>query len=280
MEREGLRQVLHQLLDNAIEAQGNGGNITLRARVVELSVERCGELLGEPTPGPCVELEISDTGHGLSTEAREKVLVEPFFSTKHRQHGLGLAIVFGILRGCGGGFSLQNGPSGGVVARCYLPLAAQGASTTSGQGTPADSERLLVVDDDPMVLQLVCSALEKAGYRVQPAASGEEALRRYSAAGSDCFHLVVSDVVMPGVSGIELARRLLRQDSGLNLLFMSGHATADFPDSSLVGGRFELLAKPFRPEGLLRAVRRALDRARSRSPTAGEPGRFSYPAPS
>jgi CheY-like chemotaxis protein len=280
MEREGLRQVLRQLLDNAIEAQGNTGNITLRARVVELSAERCRELLGEPTPGPCVELEIADTGHGLSQEAREKVLVEPFFSTRHRHHGLGLAMVFGILRGCGGGFSLENGPAGGAVARCYLPLAAHGAPAAAGQGTPADGERLLVVDDDPMVLQLVCSALEKAGYRVQPAASGEEAFRRYAAAGSDGFRLVVSDVVMPGVSGIELARRLLGQDAGLNLLFMSGHATADFPDSSLVGGRFELLAKPFRPEGLLRAVRRALDRARSRSRSAGEPGRFSHPAPS
>jgi two-component system cell cycle sensor histidine kinase/response regulator CckA len=280
LEREALRQVLRQLLGNAIEAQANPANITLRASVVELSAERCGGLLGEPTPGPCVELEIADCGHGLSEEAREKVLVEPFFSTKHRHHGLGLAMVFGILRGCGGGFSLENGPAGGAVARCYLPLAAQGVSATAGQSARADGERLLVVDDDPMVLQLVCSALEKAGYRVEPAASGEEALRRYAAAGSDGFRLVVSDVVMPGVSGIELARRLLHQDASLNLLFMSGHATTEFPDSSLVGGRFELLAKPFRAEGLLRAVRRALDRVRSRSLSAGEPGCCSHPAPS
>jgi CheY-like chemotaxis protein len=121
----------------------------------------------------------------------------------------------------------------------------------------------LVVDDDPMVLRLVTTTLEGEGYRVQTAHSGAEALRRYTSPGGDPFRLVLSDVVMPVMNGVDLARRLVQHDAAVNLLFMSGHVSADFAPENWGGASFPLLRKPFRPEGLLRAVRSALDARRT-----------------
>jgi two-component system cell cycle response regulator CpdR len=115
-----------------------------------------------------------------------------------------------------------------------------------------------VVDDDPLVLQLVRTTLERAGYRVQAALSAEDALRFYAAAGADPFRLVVSDVFMPRVDGVELALRLRRRDREARLLFISGQVPEGLVPRDLPGPPIDLLAKPFRPEGLLRAVRSAL----------------------
>jgi two-component system cell cycle response regulator CpdR len=125
---------------------------------------------------------------------------------------------------------------------------------------------VLVVDDDPMILQFVCGALAQAGYRVQSAANGEEALSAYAAAAADPFRLVLSDVLMPEVNGVDLARRLLGRDPGVRVLFMTGYAAGEFAQQELAGWPFDLLSKPFRTEGLLRAVRTAIERP------AGRPG--------
>jgi DNA-binding NtrC family response regulator len=134
-------------------------------------------------------------------------------------------------------------------------------------------EKVLVVDDDPMILKLCSATLEQAGYRVHTAADGAQAFDSYQAAGREPFRLVVSDVVMPRMTGVDLARRLRDQDATLGVVFMSGQVGPNLPNEEFAGGPCDFLPKPFRPDGLLNAVRTALDRAARPVPAgAGGPG--------
>jgi CheY-like chemotaxis protein/nitrogen-specific signal transduction histidine kinase len=269
LDGETLKQVLRQVLDNAKEAVESGGTISLAARGIHLTDAECRRLLGAATPGPHVEIMIRDDGGGLSAEARQRLFFEPFYSDKPRHRGLGLAIVYGVLRNCRGGFRLDNAPGGGTLVRLVLPTAAAtGCPALPATMMRTEGERILVVDDDPAVLHVVRATLERAGYRVQSAASGGEALARYAAAGPRGFELVLADAVMPQLSGLDLACCLLDQDAGANVLFMSGQVSADFVQCGRLQGRFDVLAKPFRPEGLLCAVRTALDRRTLAAPFA------------
>ncbi len=274
LDADHLRQVLAALLDNAREALVGPGAISVSARTVELSEADCRDLFGDPRPGPHVEVTVADTGAGLSPDAQRRLFAEPFFSTKPRRRGFGLATAYGILHAHRGGLRLLSGFERGAVARVLLPLApAIAPSQVAAAAEPARGERVLVVDDDPMILNLVSATLERAGYRVQTVGGGEEALKAHAAAGRDPFRLVLTDVLMPRLGGVELARRLLGRDAQTRVLFMSGQASAHGSPADLAGHGFELLTKPFRPEGLLRAVRTALDRpAPRRAPgrAAGE----------
>src|SRR5262249_14650120 len=122
------------------------------------------------------------------------------------------------------------------------------------------NERVLVVDDDPHILPLVCTTLEQAGYRVQSAASAREARQKIESARHDPFHLVLTDVRMPDESGVELVKGLLKKEPSLRFLFMSGQVGPDFYQQEFARDQVSLLHKPFLPENLLRAVREALDR--------------------
>lgn len=264
IDAEQLRQVLAALLDNAREAAGASGAVRVGARQTSLTTADCLDFFGDARPGEYVEVAVSDDGPGLTPEARRWLFADPFFTTKPRRRGLGLATAYGILHGHKGGLRLRAGRDGGVRAEAVLPVAApEGAREENDQ---TGGEKVLVVDDDPRVLQFVAVTLERAGYRVQAVGSAGEALDRYTTAGPDPFRLVVSDVLMPGVNGVDLARRLRGHDPEVRVLFMSGHVGPDFPRTDLEGWQFELLPKPFRVDGLLRAVRGALDRAPARRP--------------
>jgi CheY-like chemotaxis protein len=126
---------------------------------------------------------------------------------------------------------------------------------------------VLVVDDDPGILQLVCATLERDGYRVQTAANGNEALEKY-VAGGEPFRLVLADVFMPRMNGLDLARRLLHLDARAKLLFMSAYGSPEMARDQRAVADIPLIQKPFRPEGLLRAVRSALDGAPGNPPRA------------
>jgi signal transduction histidine kinase/ActR/RegA family two-component response regulator len=266
-----LRQVIAALLDNAREATGPTGNVQFSARQTRLTIDDCLDYYGDCRPGEYVEIEVADDGPGLAPDVRLQLFGDPFFSTKPRRRGLGLATVYGILHAHRGGIRLMPGPQCGVRARAVVPVAEQaGALPEAATGVGTSGEKVLVVDDDPRVLQFVASALERAGYRVQAVGSAGEALDRYEAAGTDPFRLVLSDVLMPEVNGVDLARRLRGRNPDVRVLFMSGHVGPDFPRQELEGWQFELLPKPFRVDGLLRAVRGALDRAPVRR--AARPG--------
>jgi signal transduction histidine kinase len=125
LDSEPVRHVLGQLLDNAAEAVIKGGKVCLRARVVQFQERDCAELLGNARPGSFVEVAVEDSGCGLSAEVRERLFVEPFFTTKSQRRGYGLYIVFGVLQSHGGGFRIDSLlPSGGTVARAYLPTVS------------------------------------------------------------------------------------------------------------------------------------------------------------
>ena len=273
LDAEPLRHVLTQLLDNAAEAVASGGTVRLSARPVVLTADQCLDLLGAAEPGPHVEVTVEDSGCGLSAEARQRLLAEPFFTTKTRHRGYGLCVVYGVLASHGGALTVEPGAGGGTVARAYLPVAVAGPASSACAAPAVTGERVLVVDDDPMILKLCSATLEQAGYRVHTAGDGREALDSYQAAGREPFRLVVSDVVMPRMTGVDLARRLRNQDATLGVVFMSGQVGPSPPSEALAGGPCDFLPKPFRPEGLLNAVRTALDRAARPVPvSAGGPG--------
>lgn len=279
LEADYLHQVLSALLDNAREALMGSGVISVSARVVELTASDCRDLYGAVGPGPHVEITLADTGIGLSPEVQRKLFVEPFFTSKPRRRGFGLAVAYGILHAHKGGLRLHPGEERGVVARVVLPIAPMPApgltSKTQEVICPSErvrGERILVVDDEPEVLQLVSTSLERAGFRVEAVASGEAALQAYFAQPGDPFRMVLTDVVMPGMGGVELVRRLLRRDPAVRVLFMSGHVSSDFTQQDFANHAFELVAKPFRPEQLVRAIRAGLDRVvRPRAKGEGEP---------
>jgi signal transduction histidine kinase/CheY-like chemotaxis protein len=253
---EPLRHILAQLLDNAAEAVAAGGSVRLSARPVALALDECLDLAGTAEPGAHVEVAVEDSGCGLSADARRRLLVEPFFTTKTRHRGYGLGAALGILSAHRGGLLVEPAAGGGTVARAWLPVAPP--------VVPPPGERLLVVDDDPLVLQLVRATLERAGYRVETAASAADALRAFTGA-AEPFRLVLADVAVPCAGGFDLARQLRAHDAGVIVLFMGGPPGPGRPPP---GGAPELLTKPFRPEGLVRAVRSALGRGPHR---AGRP---------
>jgi signal transduction histidine kinase/ActR/RegA family two-component response regulator len=275
VDAEPLKQILAPLLENAREALPGEGTVTLTAAPRDLTEADCLDLLGKAVPGPYVELTIHDTGAGFTPEARQRVFSDLFFTTKPRRRGMGLAAAYGLLCAHRGGLRLEHGAEGGTTVRVYLPQAAAPPRPAAGAAASASKagaeERLLVVDDDPLTLQLMCTTLERAGYRVQAALDGEQALHSYLHS-PERFQLVLSDVVMPRMTGFDLVRTLLGRDPEVNVLFTSGHIPPGFAHEDFAGRDFELLPKPFRPEGLLRAVRAALDRnPRGRAPIPATP---------
>jgi signal transduction histidine kinase/ActR/RegA family two-component response regulator len=271
VEPEALRQILGRLLDNAREATERGGAITVSARLMELTTADCLDVLGKIAPGLYVQVTVSDTGAGFTLEARQRVFAEPFYSSKPRHRGLGLGSVYGALCCSGGGIQLEHGTAPATAVHVYLPpvLAEIEPTVVPAAVGKTAGEKLLIVDDDPLTLQLMCTTLERAGYRVQSAADGAAALESFSQAGEP-FRLLLSDVVMPRMTGFDLAQRLLDRDPRLHVLFTSGYIPPGFVPEAFASRHFDLLAKPFRPEGLLRAVRAALDREMSSQP-AGVP---------
>lgn len=245
---EPLRHILQALLENAREAvsQVTRPGVVIQVRQACLTAEDCADFYGNVLPGPHVDIRVVDNGPGPSAEAARHLFREPFFTTKPHKRGFGLTLVYGLLTAHRGGIDLHAGLHGGAVARMVLPVTDAPIKT-----------KVLVVDDDPLILQFVCTTLLGAGYDVQRATTVAEACQNYAARVPD---LVVSDLAMPNENGIDLARRLLNENAKVRLLFMSGHSPTEYAGDECVS-HFQFLAKPFRPDGLLRAVREALGRA-------------------
>ncbi|MCI0638771.1 MAG: response regulator [Gemmataceae bacterium] len=258
---DSLRQAIGEVLDNACEAVGDSGMVAVSVRATELNATECAELLGSASPGSFVEIAIADSGPGLPPEWKDRLWHEPFLSNKPRHRGMGLAQVFGLVRAFGGGLRLTSQPNQGASAWLYFPqapaaLGLEPPLETVRAPRSCPEGRLLVVDDDPMVLDMLRRTLEKAGFEVKAAAGAHEALNLVD--GGERFRLVITDVCMPEMTGLELARRLLQHGSPPRLLFMSG-----LPQSSETGWdqalqRFTFLSKPFEPTALMQAVQHAL----------------------
>jgi signal transduction histidine kinase len=260
-----MEQVLVNLVLNARDAMPTGGHLTIETANVPLTEPRLRAENLSLDAGSYVMLSIADTGTGMDAGTRARAF-EPFFTTKPKGKGtgLGLATVYGIVDQSGGGVSVTSAPGRGTTIRIYLPAtkatndvrAAEAAPIRDGSG----SETVLLVEDNDSVRDLAVKALRRRGYVVYEARDAEEALEWSKSAGVTP-QLLVTDVVMPGLSGPNLAARLLQHTPHLRVLYMSGYTD----DAASVHGNFwggvPLLQKPFTPGALAERVRLALDAA-------------------
>jgi two-component system, cell cycle sensor histidine kinase and response regulator CckA len=257
-----LEQVLVNLIVNARDAMPKGGTLTIETAQVELTSSPVYHLTPLP-PGPYVRLAVSDTGCGMDRKTQSHIF-EPFFTTKGegKGSGLGLSTVFGIVTQCGGAIDVTSRVGHGTRFDLYFPSVESDILTTvptKPLGQPRrGTETILLVEDEPSVRMLVRDELRKLGYRVVEAKNGVEAcLLATQQAGS--LHLLLTDVVMPGMGGRELAQHLSVIKPDLRTLFISGY----MDDVGIMTGQEEgtssFLQKPFTPEVLARAVRSLLD---------------------
>jgi two-component system cell cycle sensor histidine kinase/response regulator CckA len=257
-----LEQVLMNLAVNARDAMPEGGTLSIETAQVEIDSTYVQPDGATMPPGPYVVLSVADTGVGMDEETRLQAF-EPFFTTKDlgKGTGLGLATVYGIVKQSDGYVWVDSAPGEGTRFRIYLPRTHAEAATppqTSGEGdTHGGQETILLVEDENAVRTLVQRILESAGYRVIAAANGAEALELCKSAGS--LDLVLTDMVLPGMDGVEIARRLRSLQPSVRTLFMSGYSDRQSSLQADWGKNVAFLEKPFDSETLMTSVRGVLD---------------------
>jgi two-component system, cell cycle sensor histidine kinase and response regulator CckA len=262
-----MEQVIVNLVVNARDAMPDGGLLTFDLANQDLDALYAGSHPGT-APGTYVMLAVSDTGQGMSAETQARVF-EPFFTTKApgRGTGLGLSTVYGIVKQSGGFIWLYSEIGRGTVFKIYLPRVDEPVDAVPAPAAPSavrGSETILLVEDEAALRALLTEVLESYGYRVLVAATGGAALAQAGAHGGP-IDLLVTDMVMPQISGRELHARLSRDQPGLRVLFMSGYAGGAAPSAASPDGA-PFLGKPFTSDALGRAVRDVLDTPPSSPP--------------
>jgi two-component system cell cycle sensor histidine kinase/response regulator CckA len=257
-----LEQVLLNLAVNARDAMPNGGKLTIETQNVELDQEYVrGHLSAQP--GSYVMLAVSDTGVGMDAATQARIF-EPFFTTKERGKGtgLGLATVYGIVKQSGGWIWVYSEPGQGTTFKVYLPRVTEAAAPAAPSPEPPvsvrGSETILVVEDDEMIRNLVHKVLKANGYTVLVAGTGSDA-ERVAAAHAGTIHLLMTDVVLPGLNGREVAQRLGARRPGIRVLYLSGYTDDAIVHHGVLQAGVAFLQKPFPPAILGRKVREVLD---------------------
>jgi PAS domain S-box-containing protein len=265
-DRGQLEQAIVNLVVNARDAMPDGGRLTIETANTEFD-SQYSEGHVSADPGPYVLVAISDTGIGMSAETKAH-LFEPFFTTKElgKGTGLGLATVYGIVKQSGGYVWAYSELAQGATFKIYLPRVA---GTPTPPASPADAqpsrgtETLLVAEDEVSVRRLVVRVLESRGYAVLEARDGREALE-IATAHSGPIDLLVTDVVMPGMNGRELAKLLSSQRPEMRALYLSGYTDHAIVRNGKLEPGLAFLQKPFTPDALARKVREVLDQIKSR----------------
>jgi len=256
-----VQQVLMNLAVNARDAMPKGGQLTIETDNAELD-ESYVSAHHEVTPGHYVMLAVTDTGLGMDAETQARIF-EPFFTTKEagKGTGLGLATVFGIVKQSGGSIWVYSERLRGTTFKVYLPrvdeVAPEGAASGEGPGA-GGSERILLVEDADSLRELAREALEEHGYKVVQAVSGPAALEALERE-SDPIDLVLTDLVMGGMSGRELAEQITAKRPGMRVLYMSGYTDDALAHHGVLDSNVAFVEKPFTIDGLLRKVRDVLD---------------------
>jgi PAS domain S-box-containing protein len=248
-EPTNVAQILLNLILNAGQAMPHGGIVT---------VATCQAGTGEDDR--FTRLTVHDAGHGMTPEVLERA-IEPFFTTKPpgQGTGFGLATVYGIVNQLGGKLHIESAPGAGALVTIHLPTSDEPVPAPPAVGGPSGgSETVLVAEDEDALRELVVRILSRAGYAVLAASCGAEALE-LSEAHAGAIDLLLSDVMMPGMRGNELAARLLVQRPATRVLFMSGYAGELMSDQGALGTGISVLAKPFAQHELLAAIRAMID---------------------
>jgi len=257
-----VEQVLVNLIVNARDAMPRGGNLTIETENVELGEEYGSKHL-DVASGKYVLLAVSDTGEGMTEEVRRRIF-EPFFTTKEKGKGtgLGLSTVYGIVKQSGGNIWVYSELGKGTTFKVYLPQVAaqipEPAEKVVEVAPRGGSETILLVEDEEVVRGLARRILEQAGYSVVEASKGDEALRFCEERAAE-VDLLLTDVVMPEMSGKELADRLKSQNPELKMMFMSGYTDESIVHHGVLDSSVEFIQKPFTPASLIRKVRDVLD---------------------
>jgi len=255
MDPSQLDQLLLNLVANARDAMPRGGRLDLEVAELQLDPDQADELAGLRA-GEWVRLRVNDRGEGISTDALARVF-DPFFTTKEMGTGLGLSTCYGIVDRHGGVITIDSRVGEGTSVTVYLPRLPGEAVPVEGESSEVmlgGDETILLVEDDERLRTLTRRTIEAHGYRVLVAENGEDALARVSQ-HEGAIHLLLTDVVMPGMGGVELAE-CLRERLDLPVLFVSGYTAEAFTEG--LPPRTRLLKKPYKPSELLVVVRECL----------------------
>jgi CheY-like chemotaxis protein len=267
-----IEQVLMNLVVNARDAMPKGGVLTIETKNVHLDENYVFRHISAK-PGKYILLAVSDTGAGMDPATKAR-LFEPFFTTKGsgKGTGLGLSTVFGIVKQSGGSVEVYSEPNRGTSVKVYLPridqpvsVEAEGQRRTVARG----SETILLVEDDEMVRTLVRETLLREGYRILDAPGPIEA-KRISDNHKHPIHLMITDVVMPKVSGRELAEQLSHRRPEMKVLYMSGYTDNAVLSNGILEKDIAFLQKPFTPAALTEKVREVLEGDGGRARKAGK----------
>ena len=267
-----VEQIVMNLVVNARDAMPHGGRLAIETTNIEFESRyqlRAGEAPLEA--GAYVMIAVSDNGSGMTPEVQSRVF-EPFFTTKrlHEGTGLGLSTVYGIVKQSGGHLAMYSELGHGTIFKIYLPRVdaiaeMQNADDETVGSTTLGGETILLVEDDDALRTVACRSLVQCGYEVLEASDGQEALRM-CAQHDGRIDLVVSDMVMPEMSGAELAERIAESFPEVRVLLMSGYTRDEAARRGIASERYSFLEKPFTPTKLAARVRDLLDHARHRTP--------------
>jgi PAS domain S-box-containing protein len=255
-----LEQVLLNLAVNARDAMPHGGKLTIATSMIELNEADANA--PDLPPGPYVLLTVNDTGCGMEPAVKARIF-EPFYTTKEtgKGTGLGLATVYGIIKQSGGHITVSSEPGRGTTFKIYLPCVEEPVAPLTPPPPRCDEPRgagtVLLVEDEDGVRRLTREILQSNGYTVLEARHAGEALQLYERYG-DPVQLVVTDMVMPGMNGHELAQQLLKKRPGLKVLFLSGYTDSVMLRNGLLDLGNAFLQKPFTPKALATKVRELL----------------------
>jgi len=253
--------VIMNLVVNSRDAMPNGGKLTIETTnaILEEAYVHKHEYV---SPGSYVMLAVSDTGHGLD-EGTVARIFEPFFTTKERGSGLGLSTVYGIVKQSGGYINVYSEPGLGTTFKIYFPRVSEAVTAVSRPSVlPPEKlrgcETVLVVEDEDMIRMLVRRILVQFGYNVLDAGCGNDAFDACSRHGEK-IHLMLTDVVLPDISGVELSKRLAPMQPEMKVVFMSGYTDNTVADQGIPDPETTFIQKPFTIDSLTRKIREALD---------------------
>jgi CheY-like chemotaxis protein len=258
-----IEQVIMNLVVNARDAMPDGGRLLIETSNVELDASYRDTVAIRP--GAYVLLTVSDTGVGMSADTVAHIF-EPFYTTKEsgRGTGLGLSTVYGIVKQSGGYIWANSEPGKGSTFKVYLPRVDEPAEVSSSIEIPAPAARkgretILLVEDQPEVRELARIVLADRGYSVIDTQNPQDAERQARSNGGQ-IHLLLTDVMMPGISGRELAKRITSRHPHIRVLYMSGYTNNVIAEDGLLEAGLSFLQKPFTPQTLVQKVRETLDR--------------------